>query len=187
MPKINILNILSGDNQSTVVDKINYNFDQILSAGGGPQGQQGLIGPTGPVGPQGIPGIQGPKGDQGSKWYVAAGPIGPTGPTPALVGDYWLDVTSPDQLIYQYSSTGAWLPTTYGLSTGDIFQRMNPVKAAGGNTIVNTAIVLGGPAGTQTSPLSTSLVLSDNFLPLLGEMLYSPLELNPILIGNILI
>ena len=41
MPQINILNVLQGDNQSTVVDKINYNFDQILSAGGGPQGQQG--------------------------------------------------------------------------------------------------------------------------------------------------
>jgi hypothetical protein len=161
MPKINILNILSGDNQSTVVDKINYNFDQILSAGGGPQGQQGLIGATGPVGPQGIPGIQGPKGDQGSKWYVAAGPIGPTGPTPPLLGDYWLDVASPDQLIYQYSSTGAWLPTTYGLSTGDIFQRMSPIRAAGGGAPDRTAIILGGVSGDQTGPQNTSLVLSD--------------------------
>ena len=38
MPQINILNILQGDNQTTIVDKVNYNFDQILSAGGGPQG-----------------------------------------------------------------------------------------------------------------------------------------------------
>ena len=53
MPQINILNILQGDNQATIVDKLNYNFDQILSAGGGPQGIRGLVGPTGPLGPQG--------------------------------------------------------------------------------------------------------------------------------------
>ena len=73
MPQINILNVLQGDNQSTVVDKINYNFDQILSAGGGPQGQQGLLGPTGAVGPQGSQGVQGVQGPSGTKWFVSLG------------------------------------------------------------------------------------------------------------------
>ena len=67
MPQINILNVLQGDNQSTIVDKINYNFDQILSSGGGPQGARGLIGSTGPVGPQGAQGTQGLQGPSGSK------------------------------------------------------------------------------------------------------------------------
>ena len=168
MPKINILNILSGDNQSTVVDKINYNFDQILSAGGGPQGQQGVIGATGPVGPQGVPGIQGAKGDQGNVWFVAPGPAGPT---PSSVGDYWLNVNSPDQAIYQ-NIGGTWVNTGYGLSSGDIFQRMNPVKAAGGAAINRTAIILGGVGGTQTGPASTTLVLSD--APISGLNAYSP-------------
>jgi hypothetical protein len=168
MPKINILNILSGDNQSTVVDKINYNFDQILSAGGGPQGQQGLIGATGPIGPQGVPGIQGAKGDEGTKWFVSAGP---TGPAPASAGDYWLDVASPDQAIYRYQG-GSWVSTTYGLSSGDIFQRMTPVKASGAIFADRTAIILGGLDGTQTGPQSTSLLLSD--APISGTTAYSP-------------
>jgi hypothetical protein len=167
MPKINILNILSGDNQSTVVDKINYNFDQILSAGGGPQGQQGVIGATGPVGPQGVPGIQGAKGDQGNKWFVQAAP----GPAGSSVGDFWLDVNSPDQAIYE-NIGGSWSFSGFGLSSGDIFQRMNPVKAAGGQAINRTAIILGGVGGTQTGPQSTTLVLSD--APISGLGGYSP-------------
>ena len=116
MPQINILNVLQGDNQSTIVDKINYNFDQILSAGGGPQGQKGSAGATGPVGPQGPQGVQGSQGPSGTKWFVqditpALGTI--SGSNPFLfptLGDYWLDPASSDQDIYVYTSTG-WADT----------------------------------------------------------------------------
>ena len=155
MPKINILNILSGDNQSTIVDKINYNFDQILSSGGGPQGQQGLIGATGPVGPQGVPGIQGAKGDKGNQWFVT-----PTAPSSPALGDFWLDVDSPDQTILEYKSTG-WVTTGYGLSSGDIFQKMNYIRGGGSNIDDRTAVVLGGVGNGQGSNAFTSLVLSD--------------------------
>jgi len=100
MPQINILNILQGDNQSIIVDKLNYNFDQILSAGGGPQGAQGLIGPTGPIGPQGPQGVQGAQGPSGTKWFVqdaqpASGGITGSNPwTYPTLGDYWLDPDS---------------------------------------------------------------------------------------------
>lgn len=179
MPKINILNILSGDNQSTVVDKINYNFDQILSAGGGPQGQQGLIGSTGPVGPQGVPGIQGSKGDSGNKWFVDS-----SQPSGASVGDYWLDIDSSDQAIYQYQA-GVWTPSGYGLSSGDIFQRMSPIRSAGGG-IDSTAIVLGGIASSQTGPESTSLVLSDSPISPSGIIPgYSPGDSGEVYIRNV--
>ena len=115
MPQINILNLLEGDNQSTLVDKLNYNFDQILSAGGGPQGTIGPLGPTGPIGPQGPQGPQGIQGLQGSKWFVQDGPSGPPGSSGPLgpgsitgsnpfsfpnIGDYWLDINSSNQNIY---------------------------------------------------------------------------------------
>ena len=155
MPKINILNILSGDNQSTIVDKINYNFDQILSSGGGPQGQQGLIGATGPVGPQGVPGIQGAKGDKGNQWFVTA-----NAPTNASLGDFWVDVDSPDQTILEYQS-GGWVTTGYGLSSGDVFQKMNYIRSNGSLVDDKTAVVLGGIGSGQGSTAFTSLVLSD--------------------------
>ena len=83
MPKINLLNILSGDSQTILIDKVNYNFDQILTAGGGPQGSQGIRGATGPIGPQGIQGPTGPQGLRCARWYVQ-----PVAPSALTVGSY---------------------------------------------------------------------------------------------------
>jgi hypothetical protein len=159
MPQINILNVLQGDNQSTVVDKINYNFDQILSAGGGPQGQQGLLGPTGAVGPQGSQGVQGVQGPSGTKWFVQD--VQPdisniTGSNPwtfPTLGDYWLDPDSANQDVYVFTATG-WVNTGYGLNAGDIFQKITPIDIVGGGT--GQGIFISGTASNQ------SLVLSDN-------------------------
>jgi len=159
MPQINILNVLQGDNQSTVVDKINYNFDQILSAGGGPQGQQGLLGPTGAVGPQGPQGVQGSQGPSGTKWFVqdiAPDIISITGSNPwtfPTLGDYWLDPDSANQDVYVFTATG-WTNTGYGLSAGEIFQKITPIDVSGGGT--GQGILISGTASNQ------SLVLSDN-------------------------
>ena len=159
MPQINILNVLQGDNQSTVVDKINYNFDQILSAGGGPQGQQGLLGPTGAIGPQGSQGVQGSQGPSGTKWFVQDLPpdiSSITGSNPwtfPTLGDYWLDPDSANQEVYVFTATG-WTNTGYGLSAGDIFQKITPIDISGGGT--GQGIFISGTASNQ------SLVLSDN-------------------------
>jgi hypothetical protein len=159
MPQINILNILQGDNQSTIVDKLNYNFDQILSSGGGPQGQRGIEGPTGPIGPQGPQGVQGQQGPSGTKWFVqetspASGGI--TGSNPwqyPTLGDYWLDPDSATQEVYVFTATG-WTNTGYGLSAGEIFQKITPINIIGGGT--GQGILISGTASNQ------SLVLSDN-------------------------
>jgi hypothetical protein len=162
MPKINILNVLQGDNQSTIVDKINYNFDQILSSGGGPQGKTGLIGPSGPIGPQGSQGVQGKMGPSGSKWFVqdttpASGSISGNNPFlyPSL-GDYWLDPDSADQDIWVFNSTG-WVYTGYGLAAGDIFQRITPINVAGGT---GQSILIGGTAGNQSVTFSDASIQS---------------------------
>jgi len=69
---INIKDILLNDSDLIKVDKINYNFDQILTNGGGPVGIKGQKGETGPTGATGITGEKGDKGDKGQK-----GEIGP--------------------------------------------------------------------------------------------------------------
>lgn len=161
MPQINILNILQGDNQSTIVDKVNYNFDQILSAGGGPQGQQGLVGPTGPIGPQGAQGVQGIQGPSGTKWFVqdtspASG--GVTGSNPwtfPTIGDYWLDPDSSNQDIYVFSATG-WIYTGFGLAAGDIFQNLAPINLVGSGT--GSGIMIAGTSNNRTLILSDSSI-----------------------------
>ena len=75
---INIQEILHpSDSDAIKFEKINYNFDQILSNGGGPAGQkgekglQGNVGLTGQKGEKGDAGLTGEKGSTGDSgpWY----------------------------------------------------------------------------------------------------------------------
>lgn len=60
---IPIKDINAGDTISSMVDKINFNFDLLALKGGGVQGVQGVQGVRGSVGIQGIQGVQGVKGN----------------------------------------------------------------------------------------------------------------------------
>ena len=80
---INLKEILVSDIDNIKLDKVNYNFDQLVVNGGGPQGFQGNPGDnghqgvTGYQGNQGIVGDQGFQGNQGSNgqeiWKVNTG------------------------------------------------------------------------------------------------------------------
>lgn len=75
---INLKQIFTTDTDNIKLDKVNYNFDQLVANGGGPQGAQGPTGDTGPQGITGTQGFQGPIGPQGDR-----GPQGANG------GQYW--------------------------------------------------------------------------------------------------
>lgn len=64
---ISLLDINAGDTIQSMVQKINYNFDQIQANGGGPQGEQGEQGIQGATGERGETGEQGIRG---SRWYT---------------------------------------------------------------------------------------------------------------------
>lgn len=78
---INIKEIFESDSENQKLDKINYNFDQILANGGGPtgatgaQGATGATGSTGSTGAQGPAGPQGPAGDYSDFFVVDADPL----------------------------------------------------------------------------------------------------------------
>lgn len=65
---IQIKEILPSDSLSGLAEKVNFNFDQLVLAGGGPPGIQGIMGPSGPPGP---------IGRRGSRWLI--GGTGSTG------------------------------------------------------------------------------------------------------------
>jgi hypothetical protein len=54
MANIVIQEILASDTVSDLVNKVNFNFDQLLLNGGGPAGPIGIIGTQGPIGPRGV-------------------------------------------------------------------------------------------------------------------------------------
>lgn len=70
------LEYIDGDNLK--LDKVNYNFDQLVANGGGPQGTTGS---QGTMGYQGTTGYQGDQGFQGSQGFQ--GVQGPAG------GEFW--------------------------------------------------------------------------------------------------
>ena len=74
MAIINLKNISFTDSDNIKLDKVNYNFDQLVSNGGGPKGPTGSHGVTGPQGVNGYQGPFGVRGDQGDQ-----GPNGSAG------------------------------------------------------------------------------------------------------------
>lgn len=102
-----ILDINAGDSISTMVSKINSNFDMLSLLGGGPIGIQGIQGIRGMTGLQGAQGIQGYRG---SKWHIAQTPS-ELDTTDAIPGDIGI-VQNGEMYIYdgmQYVTSGTSL------------------------------------------------------------------------------
>ena len=85
---MNLKQIFVIDTDNEKLDKVNYNFDQIIANGAGPMGAQGatgaqgftgLQGDQGPQGAQGAQGAQGPSGNDGdTSWKINMGINGAT-------------------------------------------------------------------------------------------------------------
>lgn len=81
-----IKEIFASDAISQLMEKVNFNFDQLVLAGGGPMGLQGATGPIG---------LQGSQGVRGSHWFAGASAIGQTADydgSDLLTQDEYLDV-----------------------------------------------------------------------------------------------
>lgn len=97
MANISIKELFPSDSLLDAVEKINFNFDQVILGGGGPQGE---IGTTGPAGGQG------PIGDRGNYWFAGSTYGGITGDAygnPLELGDGFV---SSGGTVYIYSYTG---------------------------------------------------------------------------------
>lgn len=64
MANIHIKELFGSDNITDLTEKVNFNFDQLILAGGGPEG---------PIGPTGNTGVAGPDGRRGSQWVAGFG------------------------------------------------------------------------------------------------------------------
>jgi hypothetical protein len=142
---INLLLVQASDGLAQAFDKINYNFEQLGFAGGGPAGKRGLTGLpgiSGPPGPPGLPGSRGVKGDRGSRWYTGKGaPPNNLSPTP-INSDLYLDLNTSE--IYQFlGSAGVWSlvgvlsSSTVGAGGGNVTSDGFFKRSLTGNTILN--------------------------------------------------
>ena len=152
MPNLNIQALNAGDSQETIREKVNANFDSVVLAGGGPQGQQGKQGTQGAIGPAGPKGDPGQEGLRGTKWFVQGAE--PTGGAsdPIRVGDYWVQ-TLVNNSIFEYTDTG-WVDTGQNLKASEVFEVVSGVSGPTGN---KNAIVISSPF-----PELNTLVISDS-------------------------
>lgn len=160
---INLLLVQSSDGLAQAFDKINYNFEQLGFAGGGPAGKRGLTGLpgiSGPPGPPGLPGARGSQGQRGAKWFTGTGAPA-SGITGVLSGDLYIDFSTSN--VWQYGS-GVWalsgtLTSTTGggagggVLTNEFFKRENPNTTIL-NTISNNTFLLTSDSSLDTDESS---------------------------------
>jgi hypothetical protein len=155
MPDLKLLRIEEGDNQKILVDKINSNFSDILTFGGGPYGKIGDQGPQGDSGQIGPIGSYGDIGSRGSIWTIGATDPGLTG---YLNNDFWLNIRpGSGNPVYQFSSTG-WNQYGFGILSADIFKTYANLPTLSGNSTYT------GYTLRSVNPSNYTLVLSDNSL-----------------------
>lgn len=151
MPITNIQYLDYNDSQSDSIDKLNYNFDEIIEANGGTQGITGPVGDTGPAGRMGPVGNTGATGIRGNRWFVnLAQPSGPY--NTVMEGDFWID--SNNGKIYVFNENG-WTSTGYSLSSeGSIFRKDVVNYVSGGTGFVITF--------DQNSPQNYLFIVADD-------------------------
>ena len=69
MPNTNIQSLNYNDSQSSLIDKINNNFDEVVESHGGTKGNVGPTGPQGAIGEAGNRGPTGISGPRGNRWF----------------------------------------------------------------------------------------------------------------------
>ena len=181
---ITIQEIIASDTISQLVDKTNFNFDQLLLNGGGPAGPAGTQGPVGPGGG---------RGPRGTTWYEDVSTTAP-GNTPIAVpptatpleSDYYLQFNGQ---VWEYTGL-TWSITTINLTGptgpagqsggfGDYFGSPGineitalynaPIAAAlppNGTTADNEgipSIMIGGAVST-TQPASAAFPLTNAYI-----------------------
>lgn len=119
MIDLRLLNLQEGDSQADVANKLNYNFNQIVNAGGGAYGQIGIGGAPGFAGLTGFTGPAGFQGSRGNFWFVES-EFPATGSTGAKAGDYWVNLSN-DCEVYLYNGS-IWETQGFLISQSGVFE-----------------------------------------------------------------
>lgn len=107
-----------GDSEKEIKNKINYNFNQVLSFAIGPDGLIGPKGATGIPGPSGKMGSSGPTGNRASEWFRSTS-LPSTGSSQEF--DLWIDDSSSLGDIYERGQS-SWSYTGLSLFNSNFFE-----------------------------------------------------------------
>ena len=170
--KFNNKYIFPGDSKNEIIDKVNFNFDQILSSGFGATGFNGGRGATGVIGRIGPDGSQGPTGTRSTNWFQQSTAPSTAG---AQTYDYWINTSPTNQdEIYIYSGpTAGWQDTGSSLRTSGFFTGVQGINGPEGATGYNAIVINAtGPNTAKTTFVFADTVLTaSNVNPLQAKVL----------------
>lgn len=146
--------IFKGDSDKVIRDKINYNFNQILFFGVGPDGHIGPIGATGIFGPAGYKGRTGQTGGSPSKWFRQ-----PTEPVGSQIYDVWINTSTSNGDIYTYGPTG-WIFSQFSSFNSSFFESYINILGPGSATDRSTI----GFNSSTVNGATASFIISDRIL-----------------------
>lgn len=144
--------IFQGDTKDEIVNKINYNFNQIVSFAVGPNGLGGIQGPTGFRGPAGPKGIAGGTGTRSASWFKQSSQ--PQGSINQY--DVWVNTSSSQGQVFAYSATGSWNFTGFSIFDSTYFFTYSWILGPAGST---DKYVIG--LADTANAASQTLVISD--------------------------
>jgi len=153
MKELKLLLLEKGDSQKNLVDKVNYNFSQIISFEGGPYGKIGPEGKEGNPGSSGPRGSFGPQGKRGNEWAVSnSSPSNPIG------GDYWINPSLENETRVYNTSTSSWDLYSVNINGLGLFKEFGPLQTDSGPSSKSGYFI------SLPFPLANTLVLSDSLL-----------------------
>jgi hypothetical protein len=153
MEELKLLLLEKGDSQKNLVDKVNYNFSQIISFEGGPYGKVGPEGREGNPGSSGPKGSFGPQGKRGNEWTVSN-----SSPSNPIDGDYWVNPSLENETrIYNFSNS-SWDLYSVSINGLGLFKEFGPLQTDSGPSSKNGYFI------SLPFPLDNTLVLSDSLL-----------------------
>jgi hypothetical protein len=120
--------IFKGDSKNEIVEKINYNFNQIISFAAGPNGTSGPRGATGTRGPAGKKGSTGSTGERAINWFKQS--TTPTGSINEF--DLWINTSSGNGQVNAYGATGSWNFTGFSIFDSKYFSTYSWILGPGG-------------------------------------------------------
>ncbi len=152
---IQIKELLPSDPLSQLVEKVNFNFDQLVLAGGGPPGVAGSTGVSGGPGPQ---------GKRGSYWLIGptAGPTALPNGSPLEAGDQFLEADGDVQTYFDILGSTGWTYSgvnimgpsgSTGLTGGGFEWQYYPGYTGG----VQDAQTFGPTTGNSTTAISPNV------------------------------
>jgi len=166
MADFNTKYILPGDNKDSILEKINYNFFQVLSNAIGEKGPVGNPGATGLRGQVGRDGEAGVTGERAANWYYSA-----TEPslTESQENDIWVNIgTTGGQQIFEFLS-GSWVYSGETLSSSGQFSTLIGASGPGGSTEDNV-IYITGSQSDKTLVISDATGTTGNLNPNLAKL-----------------